>query len=333
MAAAISALGGLQPDGQRVDAVPVAGGGLRGVVEDVPEVAVAGAAEHLGPHHAVAAILAQDDVVGGARLPERRPAAVRVELGLRPEQLRAAGPAAVDADGLGVDVLPGPRPPGAGLAQDRVLLRGKLRAPLLVGLGDLGLLVRGCRHDLKVRRARHPPRGARPPAARPDRRAPWTSRCPPPRSPLASPLPGVGFPRAPPVLRAIARLVDAPAHGGAPSLGQVVPASGLAKGDVVAAARALVAAGYVEALTNYAGEIVRFTGISAEARRLAGLWPTPQGEWERLLEQLGARAANAPTDVERRRWGAMADAARALGDDDGALLMAALVGGYVPRRR
>jgi DNA-binding MarR family transcriptional regulator len=150
---------------------------------------------------------------------------------------------------------------------------------------------------------------------------------------LDSPLPDVWFTRDLPVLRAIARLVDAPAHGGAPYLGQVVPASGLAKGDVVAAARALVAAGYVEALTNYAGEIVRFTGISAEARRLAGLWPTPQGEWERLLEQLAARAQNAPTEVERARWQALADAAGALGPDDGALLMSALIGGYVPRAR
>ena len=143
----------------------------------------------------------------------------------------------------------------------------------------------------------------------------------------------VWFSRDLPVLRAIARLVDSPAHGGAPYLGQVVPASGLAKPDVAAAARALVSAGYVEALTNVAGEVVRFTGISSEARRLAGLWPTPQGEWERLLEQLAARAENAPTDVERLRWRAFADAATAVGPDDGALLMSALVGGYVPRTR
>jgi hypothetical protein len=143
----------------------------------------------------------------------------------------------------------------------------------------------------------------------------------------------VWFTRDLPVLRAIARLVDAPAHGGAPYLGQVVPASGLDKPAVVAAARALVSAGLVEALTTYAGEIVRFTGISSEARRLAGLWPTPQGEWARLLEQLAARAENAPTDVERQRWRAVADAAGALGPDEGALLMSALIGGYVPRRR
>ena len=141
------------------------------------------------------------------------------------------------------------------------------------------------------------------------------------------------FTRDLPVLRAIARLVDSPAHGGAPYLGQVVPASGLPKSDVVAASRALVSAGYVEALTNVAGDVVRFTGISAEARRLAGLWPTPQGEWDRLLEQLAARAENAPTEVERSRWRAFAEAAQAVGPDDGALLMSALVGGYVPRRR
>ena len=147
-------------------------------------------------------------------------------------------------------------------------------------------------------------------------------------------LPDTWFTRDLPVLRAIARLVDEPKHGGSPYLlGAVVPASGLAKADVTAAARALVSAGYVEALTNVAGDVVRFTGISPEARRLAGLWPTPQGEWDRLLEQLTARAEQAPTEVERARWRAMAEAAAALGADDGALLMSALIGGYVPRRR
>jgi hypothetical protein len=148
------------------------------------------------------------------------------------------------------------------------------------------------------------------------------------------PLPDTWFTRDLPVLRAIARLVDEPKHGGSPYLlGAVVPASGLPKADVVAAAKALVSAGYAEALTNHAGDIVRFTGISPEARRLAGLWPTPQGEWDRLLEQVTVRAENAPTEVERQRWRALADAATAIGPDDGALLMMALIGGYVPRRR
>ncbi|WP_324273329.1 hypothetical protein [Blastococcus brunescens] len=136
------------------------------------------------------------------------------------------------------------------------------------------------------------------------------------------------------MLRAIARLVDSSDHGSSPYLlGAVVPASGLPKAEVVAAAKALADAGYVEPLTNHAGDIVRITGISAEARRLTGLWPTPQSEWERLTEQLAARAAHAPTDVERARWQAFADAAAAVGEHDGALLMSALIGGYVPRAR
>jgi hypothetical protein len=148
-----------------------------------------------------------------------------------------------------------------------------------------------------------------------------------------APLPDTWFTRDLPVLRAIARLVDAPEHGGSPYLlGAVVPASGLPKADVVVAAKALAAGGYIEPLTNHAGDIVRITAISAEARRLAGLWPTPQGEWDRLLEQLAARAERAPTEVERARWRAFAEAAAAVGAHDGALLMSALVGGYVPRR-
>jgi hypothetical protein len=151
---------------------------------------------------------------------------------------------------------------------------------------------------------------------------------------LDRPLPDTWFTRDLPVLRAIARLVDEGQHGGSPYLlGAVVPASGLPKADVVAAAKALAGQGFVDVLTNHAGEIVRCVGISPEARRLAGLWPTPQGEWERLLEQVRRRAEHAPTDVERQRWRSFAEAATAVGPDDGALLMAALIGGYVPRRR
>src|SRR5688572_33247919 len=110
------------------------------------------------------------------------------------------------------------------------------------------------------------------------------------------PLPDTWFTRDLPVLRAIARLVDGPEHGGSPYLlGAVVPASGLPKADVIAAAKALVAAGYAEALTNHAGGIVRFTGISAEARRPAGLWPTPEGEWDRLLERVAGGGEAAAT--------------------------------------
>jgi hypothetical protein len=54
---------------------------------------------------------------------------------------------------------------------------------------------------------------------------------------------------------------------------------------------------------------------------------------DRLLEQVAARSSGALTEVERARWQALSDAATALGPDDGALLMSALIGGYVPRAR
>jgi len=62
---------------------------------------------------------------------------VRVELRLAAEQLVATGPAAVDAQRLGVVVLTGEGALGAGLAEHFVLLRGELLTPLLVGLLDL----------------------------------------------------------------------------------------------------------------------------------------------------------------------------------------------------
>src|SRR5690606_23628494 len=68
------------------------------------------------------------------------------ELGVADEQLGTAGPAGVDALGLGVDVLAGERPLGAGLAEHVVLLGAEDLAPLLLGLleGE-GLLLLG--HD------------------------------------------------------------------------------------------------------------------------------------------------------------------------------------------
>src|SRR3954452_8046408 len=132
-------LGRDQRHRDRVDAVAQVGGGVVALAgENVPEVAVAVGAEHLDPAHEQAVVGPLDDPVRGQRGEERRPAAVRLELGLAAEELRAAGPAGVHADGLGVGVLAHERRLGAGLAQHLVLGRGEFRTPLGVGLDDLG---------------------------------------------------------------------------------------------------------------------------------------------------------------------------------------------------
>jgi len=126
----------LERKGDRVHAVAVTGRGLRGVIEDVAEVRVAGRAPHLRAHHPVRPILDQRHRVRVLRVVERRPAAVRVELRLRPEQLAVTRPAPVDADPLLVEQRPGPRPLGRGLPQYGVLLRRKIPPPLVVRLLD-----------------------------------------------------------------------------------------------------------------------------------------------------------------------------------------------------
>ena len=74
---------------QAVHAVALAGG-LRAVGEDVAEVRAAAPAAHLGADHAVGAVLDQLDGVGDLRLVEARPAAARLELRRRVEQLGTA---------------------------------------------------------------------------------------------------------------------------------------------------------------------------------------------------------------------------------------------------
>src|SRR5436190_4052774 len=129
--------GGLERERDRVHAVAVTRRGLRGVVEEMAEVRVTGGAPHLRADHAEAAVLDQPYGVGVGGVVERWPAAVRVELRRRPEQLGTAGPAPVDADPLLLQQRTGPRPLRRRLAQDGVLLGRELRAPLLLGLLDL----------------------------------------------------------------------------------------------------------------------------------------------------------------------------------------------------
>ena len=65
---------------------------------------------------------------------------MRLELLITPEQLRAARLAAVDALGLGVGVLAGKGTLGASFAEDLVLLRAELSAPLGLGSDDFAYL-------------------------------------------------------------------------------------------------------------------------------------------------------------------------------------------------
>src|SRR4051812_27760762 len=123
---------------ETVDAV-ARSGRLRTVVEDVAEVAAAAPAMHLGAEHAVGPVLGLADIALD-RLVEARPSGAALELGVGGEQRQVAAGAGEDALAVFLEQRAGARSLGAFLAQNFILLRRELGAPLGVGLLDLEFL-------------------------------------------------------------------------------------------------------------------------------------------------------------------------------------------------
>src|SRR5260370_1147356 len=119
-------------------------GRLRPVVEDVAEMAAAAAAVNFGPQHPKSTVFGLADGVL-ERLIKTRPAGAALVFGLRGEQRQIAAGAGEDALAMLLEQRARTGALGAFLAQDFVLLRRQLRAPLRVGLFDLELLRGVCR--------------------------------------------------------------------------------------------------------------------------------------------------------------------------------------------
>src|SRR6516164_2621212 len=118
-------------------------GRLRSIIKDVAEMAAATAAVHFGSRDA------QGPVLGGAdrvlkRPVKARPAGATLEFGLGRKQRQIATRAGEGSFAMFFQQRTRPWALGALLAQDVILLRRELRAPLCVGLFDLELL-RGLR--------------------------------------------------------------------------------------------------------------------------------------------------------------------------------------------
>lgn len=115
----------LEPQASRVNAEAFTSRVARPVIEHVAEVAAAFSARYLGALHAEASIIVHDHAAGNS-IVEARPASARVELGVRREQLIAAGSAGIHARLLGMHVLARERCLSPLLAQHVVLLWGQL---------------------------------------------------------------------------------------------------------------------------------------------------------------------------------------------------------------
>src|SRR5579859_126718 len=112
---------------------------LRAIVEDVAKMTAAAPAMHLGPRHAESAVLGGADRVV-QRLVEARPTRAALELGVGRKQRQVAAGAGEDAFAVLLQKRARARPLRALIAQDFILLRRELRAPLGISLLDLELL-------------------------------------------------------------------------------------------------------------------------------------------------------------------------------------------------
>src|SRR5690606_6476936 len=127
----------VEGEGCGIDAIALARR-LRSVGENVAKMTAAIRTGDFGAHHAVTAVGMCIDRRIWKRLKETRPAGSRIILGLGSKQRRAAARAFEDTLAFERIVFAGERPLRALFAQNTVLLRGQLPAPLLFGLFDFG---------------------------------------------------------------------------------------------------------------------------------------------------------------------------------------------------
>lgn len=123
---------------------------------------------------------------------------------------------------------------------------------------------------------------------------------------MTEPLPDTWHSRDLPVLRTVVRLYDETMR--VVRVQTVVEATGLSDDDVRRAGIALNAAGLVETGGTGQKKILMFGGITAEARRLTGSWPSADSIADRLLATLEHLAANGSDEVVQSKARKAADA-------------------------
>ena len=136
---------------------------------------VASSAHHLGAHHPEGAILFLFDARAGHRLPEARPARLRIELGVGGKERGATAYAAIDAGPLAVVQRAAERALRSLEPRHPVLLGSELAGPFLVRFSHfvrhrLVLPPRALQRLLVPLNSRaHPGRGRGPPTSMPKR--------------------------------------------------------------------------------------------------------------------------------------------------------------------
>jgi hypothetical protein len=130
-----------------------------------------------------------------------------------------------------------------------------------------------------------------------------------------------------PVLReAVRRLDPWPSHP--PSHKEMIEATGLSEAHVRAAATALQQARLVEVLHDGGGSFT-FWAITPEARRLTGVWPTPEIAADRLIAAIEAAIERTDDPAQKSRLRKIRDSFLAAGRDLTVSIAAAVITGQI----
>jgi hypothetical protein len=134
------------------------------------------------------------------------------------------------------------------------------------------------------------------------------------------------------VLREAARNVDVTplAHMSGPTARDLADRTGLSVEDTYLAMRALADAGLVQARWPIDEEASEINRLSAEARRMVGLWPTAETAADRMIAALEAIAENTDDEDTRSRARKIRDAMTGAGRDIVVAAAAAAITGQIP---
>lgn len=116
---------------------------------------------------------------------------------------------------------------------------------------------------------------------------------------MTDPLPDTWHSRDLPVLREVVRQYDATMR--AVRVEDIEKATRLSEDDVQRAGIALSAAGLVDIKGAMQKKVLLFGGVTAEARRAAGAWPSAESIADRLLIELRDIAEYGSSEVEKTK--------------------------------
>jgi DNA-binding Lrp family transcriptional regulator len=133
-----------------------------------------------------------------------------------------------------------------------------------------------------------------------------------------------------PVLREAVRICDADLDGGGARLGEISAAAGISEDDTFRSLRRLESDGLVEVAWMNPARAARVRGVSGEALRRVGMWPTPDVAYERLFERLKDLSESDDAD-QRSRAKKMLSALSGATRDFTIQLGAAVVGAQLDR--